>query len=198
MTQRLTWTLVDIVRAQHIHIHDPTLDCFCRCCWWWCWRWCCCCCCCRCAWADRHPGQQDATVDYPCPYVIRKEEEALSRGQNVSIPGNVVTVQHLRFGRTGNRFRMAYRNMVLGYCCKSKLVGPWKNIINVRISYYNCIRSIISRILTDPLNGFTRDIMLTVRTFFITAPHIIHPFGRTAKTRLWPLRDWNGEAPSKP
>ncbi|CAN0041429.1 unnamed protein product [Laminaria digitata] len=72
-----------------------------------------------------YPGggwRPDATVDYPCPYVIHSEEEALARGQNVSIPGNVVTVEHLRFGRSGNRFRIAYQNLALGYCCKSKLV----------------------------------------------------------------------------
>lgn len=56
--------------------------------------------------------------------MIHTEDEAMARAQDPSLPGNVVTVEHLRFCRTGNHFSSAYRNLALGYCCKSKLVRP--------------------------------------------------------------------------
>ncbi|CAN0445112.1 unnamed protein product, partial [Ascophyllum nodosum] len=57
-----------------------------------------------------------------CPYVIHSEKEALARASNTSIPGNIVKIEHLRFCRTGNHFSTVFRNLALGYCCKSKLV----------------------------------------------------------------------------
>ena len=70
--------------------------------------------------------RRDITIDYPCPYAIHTEEEAIARQLDTSIPGNVVTVEHLRFCRTGNHFSSAFRNLALGYCCKSKLVRSWE------------------------------------------------------------------------
>ena len=58
-----------------------------------------------------------------CPYVIHSEKEALARASNTSIPGNIVKIEHLRFCRTGNHFSTVFRNLALGYCCKSKLVS---------------------------------------------------------------------------
>ena len=62
-------------------------------------------------------------VELGCPYAIDSEEEAISRIEDTSLPGNVVTVEHLEFCRTGNHFTSFFRNLALGYCCKSKVVS---------------------------------------------------------------------------
>lgn len=62
------------------------------------------------------------TVERGCPYAIDSEEEAISRMKNASLPGNVLKVEHLTFCRTGNHFTSFFRNLALGYCCKSKMV----------------------------------------------------------------------------
>ncbi|CAM9811215.1 unnamed protein product [Ectocarpus sp. 12 AP-2014] len=61
-------------------------------------------------------------VEGGCPYVIDTAEEAISRIKDKSLPGNVVKVEHLTFCRTGNHFSSFFRNLALGYCCKSKVV----------------------------------------------------------------------------
>eukprot|EP00752_Nemacystus_decipiens_P014352 g12769.t1 len=61
-------------------------------------------------------------IEGGCPYAIESEEEATARINDTSLPGNVVTVEHLRFCRTGNHFTSVYQNLALGYCCKSKVV----------------------------------------------------------------------------
>lgn len=58
-----------------------------------------------------------------CPYAIQSEEEAHRRATDFLMPGNIVTVEHLNFCRTGNRFVIVLQNLALGYCCKSKLVS---------------------------------------------------------------------------
>ncbi|CAN0233246.1 unnamed protein product, partial [Scytosiphon promiscuus] len=58
-----------------------------------------------------------------CPYVIPTEAEALARGDDPDIPGNVLWVEEIRFGRLGNRFLGLTNILQLGFCCKSKLVS---------------------------------------------------------------------------
>ncbi|CAM9497054.1 unnamed protein product, partial [Ectocarpus fasciculatus] len=68
------------------------------------------------------PGVAPVAVERGCPYVIDTEEEAISRIKDKSLPGNVVKVEHLSFCRTGNHFSSFFRNLALGYCCKSRVV----------------------------------------------------------------------------
>lgn len=71
---------------------------------------------------DSERREDNIDLSRECPYVIESENEALARGRDPAIPGNVLTVEHLRFCRTGNHFSSVFRNLALGYCCKSKLV----------------------------------------------------------------------------
>eukprot|EP00903_Cladosiphon_okamuranus_P013122 g12238.t2 len=57
-----------------------------------------------------------------CPYEIDSEEEAILRMENTSLPGNVVRVKNMRWCRLGNHFTTLFRNMALGFCCKSKVL----------------------------------------------------------------------------
>lgn len=78
-------------------------------------------------WAGNKREGHGASVNtYDCPYAIFNPNVARQRGRDPTIPGNIIKVQHFRFGRTGNRFMAMYRNLALGYCCKSKLVRASK------------------------------------------------------------------------
>ncbi|CAM9146176.1 unnamed protein product [Scytosiphon promiscuus] len=61
-------------------------------------------------------------IEDGCPYAIETEEEATLRVGDTSLPGNVVTVEHLAFCRTGNHFINVIRNLAVGYCCKSRVL----------------------------------------------------------------------------
>lgn len=78
-----------------------------------------------------HEGPETTTpiaIERGCPYAIDSEEEAILRIKDTSLPGNVVKVEHLTFCRTGNHFTSFFRNLALGYCCKSKMVSLARNI----------------------------------------------------------------------
>lgn len=68
-----------------------------------------------------------------CPFAIYSEEEAILRIENTSMPGNVVKVKNMSWCRLGNHFTTLFRNLALGYCCKSKVVSLQR--INIRVSH---------------------------------------------------------------
>eukprot|EP00752_Nemacystus_decipiens_P002002 g1923.t1 len=68
---------------------------------------------------DRQPSPFNTS----CPYAIPTEAEAVARGGNPSVPGNIVQVVSLANGRMGNRFMGLSNALRLGYCCKSKMVA---------------------------------------------------------------------------
>ncbi|CAN0165683.1 unnamed protein product [Pylaiella littoralis] len=71
---------------------------------------------------EQPPPPPPKIVVHECPYVIDSEESAMARINDTSLPGNVVTIEHLTFCRTGNHFISLLRNLALGYCCKSRVV----------------------------------------------------------------------------
>ncbi|CAM9267666.1 unnamed protein product [Ectocarpus sp. 12 AP-2014] len=74
---------------------------------------------------ERELGDDEDAIAFnkhDCPYAITNAKVAQRQRHDSTIEGNVVKVTHLQFGRTGNRFMAVYRNLALGYCCKSKQV----------------------------------------------------------------------------
>ena len=55
--------------------------------------------------------------------IIGRDACRRAPGDDSSIPGNVLLVREIRFGRMGNHLIGMANDFQLGYCCKSKMVS---------------------------------------------------------------------------